>query len=210
MRLSGLRVRFAPPVLALLFGVAFAAWGQSDSSNTYTRAQIRLMVRQAHTPDQYKALATVFRDQQGVYQRQAEASLREYEKYKTTTHPKTPTAADNARSWQAYYSGKADHAAALASKYESLAAVSRNAPAEVPLTKAVAVHGQRCRGTRRSSTGSVRRNRVRFAEPVTEVGIGQQVFRSRRVVLQLLPELADKRTKVLDLVRVLATPDGPQ
>jgi hypothetical protein len=82
------------------------------------------MVRDAHTPDQYWAIAQIYHNEQVIYQQKAYASAAEYEKYKTSTRPKTPTAADNARSWQAYYSNKAQHAGVLAAKYEGLLAAS--------------------------------------------------------------------------------------
>lgn len=105
-------------------GAVLAGQAGDDAPRTYTRAQVRRMMKEAHTSAQYKALAQLFRNQQAAYTRQAEASRADYEKYRTSTRPKTPTAADNARSWQAYCSSKADRAGILATRYEGLLAAS--------------------------------------------------------------------------------------
>ena len=77
------------------------------------------MMREANTPEQCRILATWFREEEATFREKAEAENRDYEHYKVRAATKVPTRADNARSLRDYYSEKANHMAALATRYET-------------------------------------------------------------------------------------------
>jgi hypothetical protein len=94
----------------------------------YSRSELRQLIHNAKSADQYDQLARYFHSEEANFRHQAEEENRVYERYRTNTRPKTPTAADNARSSRDYYSVKAHHAATLAAKYDALRASASGAP----------------------------------------------------------------------------------
>ena len=141
MRSNGFGWFRAAAFAACVIGVALPAAAQMQER--FSSSELHKMMREAHTADQCRTLATWFRGEEATFRGKAEAENADYERYKTTARTKAPTRADNARSLADYYSGKADKMAALATRYESQ--LSRVDPSYRPVTTtASATAGTRC------------------------------------------------------------------
>lgn len=85
----------------------------------YGRSELKRMMREASTADQYRTLVTWFREQETTFRGKAEAENRDYDRYKDRLVPaKYPTPADTARGLRDYYTYKANQMAGLATRYE--------------------------------------------------------------------------------------------
>jgi len=124
-----------PAGLAIcVMAVALPAAAQNHAH--YSRSELRRMMREASSPDQYRTLVTWFREEEAIFRSKAEAENRDYEHYKVRVRTKAPTRADNARNFRDYYVYKADKMAGLASRYETI--LSRLDPRYQPVA---ASHG---------------------------------------------------------------------
>lgn len=98
------------------------ALAQPDTAQPhYTRSELKLLMRNAHTPDQYQQLASYFRSQQSIYSDKAASEKTEWDRRKAITASpalKYPTPSDSARNLYDYYTSKADQMASLAQSYE--------------------------------------------------------------------------------------------
>jgi|HubBroStandDraft_1064217.scaffolds.fasta_scaffold09926_2 hypothetical protein len=105
-----------------------AAGACQSASQGYSHAELKKMIGEAHTAEQYRALATYFRSQQKTYKlkaademdlwvRRNEIMAGLYEKY--------PRPSDSSRNRYEYFSYESRQMNAQASHYEELAA---NAP----------------------------------------------------------------------------------
>lgn len=119
---------FAGCVFSLALASSLSAYGTVASAETdthYTRSQLKQMVRDAHTSEQYRILASYYGEQQKAYLRQAAEEKQEQERRSqntTSTAAKYPQPVDSARNRYEYYMHKAGEAEALAAKYSQLAA----------------------------------------------------------------------------------------
>jgi hypothetical protein len=105
-------------------GNAQSAIPSVGDGDHYTKSQLKKMAQEAHTPDQYRDLATYYWDQQNNYHQRAKAVHHEWVSQWQTTpyHPaKYPTPADAARNLYNDYVSKAAEAGALAAKYGQMA-----------------------------------------------------------------------------------------
>ena len=130
MRSNGFSCFRAAAFAACVIGIALPAAAQIQER--LSSSELHKMMREAHTADQCRTLATWFRGEEATFRGKAEAENTDYERYKTTARTKAPTRADNARSLAGYYSGKADKMAELAIRYESQ--LSRVDPSYRPVT----------------------------------------------------------------------------
>ena len=110
-----------------LAGVGSAQTSSAARSGTthYTRTQIKQMVREAHTPEQFSALASYYGDKQTQYLQQAMEERKEWAQLSqnvTVVAAKYPRPADSARYRYEYDLTKATEAEGLATKYSQLAA----------------------------------------------------------------------------------------
>ena len=84
----------------------------SGSESQYSKKQIKQMMRDAHTPEQYRVLGTWFRSQEQMFDEKAAAEKKEWEQrvggYKV----------DPARNLYDYYVEKAQEMSARAADYE--------------------------------------------------------------------------------------------
>jgi hypothetical protein len=90
----------------------------------YTQAQIKRMMREANTPDQYRVVARYFEQRQGEFSSKAADQLAEWaRRSQNTTGPaaKYPRPVDEARNLYEYYAHEADDAAFQADKYNRFA-----------------------------------------------------------------------------------------
>ena|SRR5579863_10645022 len=89
-----------------------------------SKAQLKQMAREAHSPAQYRALAHYYDIQQKDYLKQAAEEKQEWERRSqitTSLYAKYPKPADSARNLYEYYVVKASEAGALSTKYSQLA-----------------------------------------------------------------------------------------
>jgi hypothetical protein len=94
-----------------------------QNGDHYTRSQIKKMMRDAHTPDQYKALENYYGEQQRNYLSQAADERREWIGRQSTSAAvaKYPRPEDSARNLYEYLMYKASEAGTLSEKYGQMA-----------------------------------------------------------------------------------------
>lgn len=93
----------------------------------YTKAQVKQLVRDAHTPDQYRALASYYGEQQKSYLKQAADEKQEWIRRSQNVvgvAAKYPRPVDSARNLYEYYMYKASESGDLSAKYAGLGASS--------------------------------------------------------------------------------------
>lgn len=118
----------ATSFLSLAFAIAASAQGaaaSSDATTHYTRAQLRQLVRNAHAPDQYTALANYYGQRRSEYLEKAAEEKQEWARLSRNiggVAPKYPRPIDSARNRYEYLMYEASEAGALEAKYSRLAA----------------------------------------------------------------------------------------
>jgi hypothetical protein len=110
-------------VLTIAVFTPFVASAQpvSQEQPHYSHSELKQMIRDAHTPQQYQALALYFRSQQQVYNSKADAAKAEWDRRKAATASpalKNPGNAESAHNLYDYYVAKANDMAALAASFE--------------------------------------------------------------------------------------------
>jgi hypothetical protein len=117
----------APSLALIPFALALTvlpmfALAQPDAVQPhYTHSELKLLMRNVHTTDQYQQLASYFRSQQAIYNSKAAAEKAEWDRRKAITASpalKYPSPADSARNLYDYYASKANQMASLAQSYE--------------------------------------------------------------------------------------------
>jgi hypothetical protein len=114
-------------VLSIAFAGVGYAQGAASSSETgahYTKAQLNQLALNAHTPEQYTALASYFGTQRAYYLQKAEERRKEWLQLSqnvTSAAAKYPRPADSVRNYYEFYMHKADEAGILEAKYSHLA-----------------------------------------------------------------------------------------
>jgi hypothetical protein len=109
-----------------LAGVGLAQ-GSAKSNATeehYSSAQLKKLVAEAHTPEQFNVLAHYYDGQKQMLLEKAADEKQEWvrrSQYTTSISAKYPSPVDSARNLYEYYSQKASNAGALAEKYRQLA-----------------------------------------------------------------------------------------
>jgi hypothetical protein len=99
----------------------------SEPTNTpeYSKAQIKHMTHEAHTAQQYRALAEYFRGQQQKFDQEAQTEKQEWERRSRNTTglaQKYPRPVDSSRNRYEYFSYEGEDMSRQASLYENLAA----------------------------------------------------------------------------------------
>ena len=121
------RSLFAACILSLAFAGIGNAQGTASSPETdaqYTRAQLKQLVLNAHTPAQYTALASYFGKQREMYLQKAAEKQKVWVQLtqNVTSHAaKYPRPADSVRNYYEDYMHKASEAGALKAKYSHMA-----------------------------------------------------------------------------------------
>ncbi len=118
-------------VISLVVSVACAtaasaqeAASQSNSQPRYTQRQLRQMIRDAHTPDQYTAIANYYAGLQQEYLRKAEKEKKEWEEMSrenTWMGAKAPRPVDFKRDAYRMDEENATRAQSASAKYSHLA-----------------------------------------------------------------------------------------
>lgn len=119
----------ANSVYALVFVLSTIGSAQRSTSSAvtathYTQAQLKSMVRDAHTPTQYAALASYYTEQGNAYLTKAAEEKQEWDRRSVNivlTAAKYPRPVDSAHYLYDYYSRAAQDAQRQAAKYRQLA-----------------------------------------------------------------------------------------
>jgi acyl-coenzyme A synthetase/AMP-(fatty) acid ligase len=104
----------------LALGVATVGLAQTPSTTTYSADQIRQLVSQAHSPEQFKTLASYYDGQQQKYLAKAAEEKDEWVRRSQNVMvvaAKYPRPVDSARYLYEYYMTKASEAGALSAKF---------------------------------------------------------------------------------------------
>jgi hypothetical protein len=115
------RIHVACMVLALAAG-SVAARAQSSAPVKYSNAQLKQMRQEAHSTDQYQALASYYRSRQQDFEQKAEAEKAEWvRRSQNITGPqqKYPRPVDSAKNLYEYYAYEAQQASQEVAYYES-------------------------------------------------------------------------------------------
>ncbi len=118
------KVYVACMVLALAAG-SVAARAESPTPVKYSNAELKQMEQEAHTPQQYQALASYFRTRQQNFEQQAQSEKAEWERRsQNVTGPaaKYPRPVDSSKNRYDYFTYEAQQMSQQAEHYESLAA----------------------------------------------------------------------------------------
>ena len=117
--------------LVLAAAVALVAGGtvlaQPSVQHNYTSSDIKQMMRDAHTPDQYREISTYFKERQQHFEQQAQSEKLEWERRsQNVTGPaaKYPRPVDSSRNRYEYFSYMAQQMALQVQRFDSLAAKS--------------------------------------------------------------------------------------
>ena len=131
------RTLIATCILSITFTGVGLAQGATSSARTdahYTQAQVKELVLNAHGPDQYKALAGYYGQEQAKYARLAAEEKTEWERRSNqpivSILAKYPRPVDSARNLYEYYTYKASENKALEAKYDQMATHGAPANAE--------------------------------------------------------------------------------
>jgi hypothetical protein len=130
--MNTIKVRRIPVTLAVAAILVMPALGvvtlnasaQPAPGSSYSHTQLKQLIRDAHTPSQYQALAVYFRSQETMFRNKAATEKVEWDRRQAVaTGPelKFPAPADSSRHLYEYYSYKADEMATRAAAYEQRA-----------------------------------------------------------------------------------------
>jgi len=114
-------------MLALAFAITGAAQGQASSptaSSPATRSEMKQLERNAHEPEQFRALASYYGDRRVTYLQKAADEKKEWERRSqgvAGAFAKYPRPMDYARYAYESYVAEAKKAGDLQAKYERLA-----------------------------------------------------------------------------------------
>jgi len=117
-----------PVPFILAFGCVLAsssAVADANSSPHIGKSELRRMMREAHTPEQYRALATYFRAQQHHFEQEAQADKDEWIRRSANVSgpsAKYPRPVDSSKNRYEYFSYEAQEMDRQAVHYEGLSA----------------------------------------------------------------------------------------
>ena len=120
-----LRIGFTLLAFALASGVGGA---ESANAPIYSRSELKKMVHDAHTPEEYRVLASYYRMRQQQFTDQAHDEIVWFAKRSMNVSlaaAKYPAPADSSRNRYEYFNYEAEQMGKQAARYESLAAGAR-------------------------------------------------------------------------------------
>jgi hypothetical protein len=119
-----MRNRVGVGVLIVALVIAFnSVSAQTFGAPHYTHSELRKMIQEAHTEQQYKILASYFRSQQQTFEQQAQAEKVEWDRRsQNVTGPaaKYPRPVDSSKNRYEYFTYEARQMNKQATHYESL------------------------------------------------------------------------------------------
>jgi hypothetical protein len=114
-------------ILSLALATLGNAQGTTTSKQTgehYTQSQLKKLVNEAHTPEQYDVLARYYGNEQQSFLQKAAEEKQEWARrsqFTTSISAKYPKPVDSARNLYEYYEYKASETGELSEKYRRLA-----------------------------------------------------------------------------------------
>lgn len=111
--------------LTCILTPAVAVVAEPTNSSQYSKAEVRRMVHEAHTVEQYRALASYFRAQQQRFDEQAQSEKKEWERRAANVSgpaAKYPRPVDSSRNRYEYFTAEAQEMDRQAAHFESLSA----------------------------------------------------------------------------------------
>lgn len=120
-----MRTKLGVGVIIAMFVTTFnvVAPAQTASAPHYTHSELRKMVQEAHTEQQYKELASYFRSRQQTFEQQAQVEKREWARRSqnvTSLAAKYPRPVDSSKNRYEYFNYEARQMSQQAEHYESL------------------------------------------------------------------------------------------
>ena len=118
------RMQIAIALAASVFA-ASAVNAQTYGSSTYSRGELKTMAHDAHTPEQYEALASYYRFRQQVFEQRAQSEMAEWirrSQFVFATANKYPRPVDSSRNRYEYFAYESRQMSQLADRYERLSA----------------------------------------------------------------------------------------
>lgn len=115
------KATFLTAILAASFSLAHT---EPSGTDQYSKNEVKQMVREAHTSQQYRTLADYFRSQQQMFEQEAQSEKREWERRSQNTSglaQKYPRPVDSSKNRYEYFSYEAGQMSQQASRYEELA-----------------------------------------------------------------------------------------
>jgi hypothetical protein len=113
-------------ILSLALATLGNAQGTDSSKQTgehYTQSELKKLINEAHTSDQYDVLARYYSNEQRAFLQKAADEKQEWARrsqFTTSISAKYPRPVDSARNLYEYYSYKASEAGVLSDKYHRL------------------------------------------------------------------------------------------
>ncbi len=119
--------RFIPLTLALAAAICAAGpmYSQPSDHPSYSQSEVKQMIRDAHTAQQYRDLATYFRERQQYFAQQAQSEKIEWDRRSQITaasYQKYPRPADSSRNRYEYFTFEAQQMASQADRFDNLSA----------------------------------------------------------------------------------------
>jgi hypothetical protein len=111
-------------IIAILVATLNVAHAQPTNASHYSHSELRKMIQEAHTDQQYKELASYFRSRQEGYEQQAQAEKLEWihrSQNVTSVAAKYPRSADSSKTRYEYLTYEAGQMSQQAEHYERLA-----------------------------------------------------------------------------------------
>lgn len=122
--------RLVPIAVTIALSVAACSTmcAQPPDGHKYSQSEVKQMIRDAHTPQQYHEIATYFESRQQSFEQQAQSEKLEWERRsQNVTGPaaKYPRPVDSSRNRYEYFTYEAQQMALQAQHFESLSVKSQ-------------------------------------------------------------------------------------
>jgi hypothetical protein len=119
--------RLVPVAVAVLFAISagYAMCAQTTNNRQYSQSEIRQMIHDAHSAEQYQAIASYFRSRQQSFEQQAQSEKVEWgRRSQITSGPaeKYPRPVDSSKNRYEYFTYEAQQMGQQADHFNSLAA----------------------------------------------------------------------------------------
>jgi hypothetical protein len=113
--------------LALAFATIEVVQVRAADITHYSQTEVRQMIRDAHSVEQYKTLASFFRARQQAFEQQAQSEKAEWDRRSqiaAASYEKYPRPADSSRNRYEYFTYEASQMSQQADHFESLSATA--------------------------------------------------------------------------------------
>jgi hypothetical protein len=114
--------------LALAFATIEVVQARAADVSHYSQTEVRQMIRDAHSVEQYKTLASYFRARQQAFEQQAQSEKQEWDRRSqiaAASYQKYPRPADSSRNRYEYFTYEAGQMSQQAAHFESLSATAQ-------------------------------------------------------------------------------------